>query len=136
MLTLRLNARSSISALLTVKEVFPSTVSSAQTEPSSIRTTSSVIGGLTSTAPKLKLLLLRRMLNLPLLERKLLHLLIKHLMKLLLLMLATLLLLLPLLNYPPMMITRLTHPYLAMRRQPPPLLEVMRLLKKKGDGRL
>ncbi len=76
MLTLRLNARSSISALLTVKEVFPSTVSSVQTEPSSIRTTSSVTGGSTLTAPKLKLLLQKRIPSLLLPELKHLRLLL------------------------------------------------------------
>ena len=88
MLTLKLNVRLSIFALLTVKVDLPSTVSSAPTEQFSTRTTSSVIGGLTSTAPKLKLLLLKRMLNLLLLERKHLLLQIKLLIPHLLMMLT------------------------------------------------
>ena len=90
MLILRLSARSSISALLTVKVDLPSTVSSAPMEPSSTRTTSSVIGGSTSTALKLKLWLLKRIPNLLLPELKLLKLLPMLVMMFLLMpMLAT-----------------------------------------------
>jgi len=51
---LRLSARSSTFAPLMDRAVLPSTPSSAPTEPSSTRTTSSAIGGSTSTAPKLR----------------------------------------------------------------------------------
>merc|ERR1719208_628589 len=54
MLTQRLSVRHSIFAQLTVLEVWPSTASYAPTEQSSTRTTSSVIGGSTSTALRLK----------------------------------------------------------------------------------
>merc|ERR1711879_965607 len=50
-LTPRLSARCSTSAQLTGPEVSPSTASSAPTELSSTRTTSSATGGSTSTAP-------------------------------------------------------------------------------------
>merc|ERR1719232_164520 len=50
-LTLRPSARLSTSALLTAPEVWPSTASSAPTELSSTRTTSSATGGSTLTAP-------------------------------------------------------------------------------------
>jgi len=52
MLMTRPDARSSTSAQLTVRAVSPSTASSAPTEPSSTRTTSSATGGSTSTAPR------------------------------------------------------------------------------------
>merc|ERR1739836_303315 len=50
-LTPRPSARLSTSAPLTAPEVWPSTASSAPTEPSSTRTTSSATGGSTLTAP-------------------------------------------------------------------------------------
>ena len=49
MLMTRPDVRSSTSARLTVRAVSPSTASSAPTEPSSTRTTSSATGGSTST---------------------------------------------------------------------------------------
>merc|ERR1719350_2420807 len=52
--TPRPSARRSTSAQLMVPEVSPSTASSAPTEPSSTRTTSSATGGSTSTAPPLR----------------------------------------------------------------------------------
>jgi hypothetical protein len=55
MLTTRPDARSSTSARLTVRAVSPSTASSAPTEPSSTRTTSSATGGSTLTAPRPRL---------------------------------------------------------------------------------
>merc|ERR1711976_340919 len=54
MLTVRLNARFSTSVQLMELVVLPSTVSSAPTEPSSTRTTSSVTGGLTLTVLRLR----------------------------------------------------------------------------------
>ncbi len=48
----RPDVRSSTSAQLTVRAGSPSTASSAPTEPSSTRTTSSATGGSTSTAPR------------------------------------------------------------------------------------
>merc|ERR1712224_733071 len=64
MLMVRLSARSSISAQLMELEVWPSTASSAPTEPSSTRTTSSVIGGSTSTVLKLRIFTLSMMTSL------------------------------------------------------------------------
>merc|ERR1719232_2478422 len=52
MLIQKPNAKCSTSALLMVLEVLPNTASSALTEPSSTRTTSSVTGGSTLTALK------------------------------------------------------------------------------------
>ena len=54
MLILKLNAKSSTSVLLTDKVVLLNTLSSAPTVPSSTKTTSSVIGGSTLIALKLK----------------------------------------------------------------------------------
>ena len=54
MLTLTLSARLSMFAQLTDKVVWARTLSSAPTEPSSTRTTSSAIGGSTLTAQRLQ----------------------------------------------------------------------------------
>ena len=54
MLILRPSARHSTSALLMDRAVLPSTASSAPTEPSSTRTTSSATGGSTLTAMRLR----------------------------------------------------------------------------------
>ena len=51
----RLNVRCSTSVLLMVLEALPSTASSAPTEPSSTRTTSSVTGGSTLTVTMLRI---------------------------------------------------------------------------------
>ena len=55
MLTLKPNARCSTSALLMARVALPSTPSSAPTEPSSTRNTSSAIGGSTLTAQRPRL---------------------------------------------------------------------------------
>merc|ERR1712117_396069 len=54
MLIQKLNAKLSTSVPLMVPEALPSTASCVPTEPFSTRTTSSVTGGLTLTAPPLK----------------------------------------------------------------------------------
>jgi hypothetical protein len=59
MLILKLNARLSTFAQLMVRVVWPSTASSAPTEPSSTRTTSSATGGSTLTATRLRVSTLR-----------------------------------------------------------------------------
>merc|ERR1712154_249637 len=83
MLTLRLSVKHSIFAQLMELEVWPSTASSVLMVHSSTRTTSSVIGGSTLTAPLLKIFTLSTMkllLNVKLLLEQLLILLItmKH----------------------------------------------------------
>merc|ERR1740124_1240245 len=84
MLTLRLNVKPSTFAQLMVLEVWPSTASSVLMEHSSTRTTSSVTGGSTLTAPLLRistLSMMKLLLNVNLLQELLLMLLVpmKHL---------------------------------------------------------
>merc|ERR1719219_771958 len=88
----KLSARFSIFAQLMELEVWPSTASSAPTEPSSTRTTSSAIGGSTSTVLKQRTSILSMMISL------------LNVLKLMLLppMLKLLMLLLPMLIMPPL----------------------------------
>ena len=121
MLILRPSARHSTSALLMDKEVWPSIASSAPTEPSSTRTTSSATGGSTLTAPRLKVST-PRMRRLLLSERLPLLLHLTRPPTELLLLLATLQeLLLPLLRHP-------TLPEICLPQQLLVLRVPMRLL--------
>ena len=124
MLTLRPSARPSISAQLTVRAVSPSTASSAPMEPSSTRTTSSVTGGSTLTAMKLRVCT-QRMRRLLLSARPPLPLPLTRLPTELLLLPATLQELhLPLLQLP-----TLGRPLLLLHRR-----EHIRVLREKGGS--